>query len=137
MAGFFYILTKSEALSFTLLKQLISRNGMGEIMNTCETSKLKLNFYRLDRLISICLPDMHQHFKEENLNASLFSTSFFITLFSQVLQTQNNAKNIWKLERIWDFFIVYGWKAIYKVSLIMLRENEERLRASSFEMVLS
>lgn len=32
---------------------------------------------------------------------------------------------------------MYGWKAIYKVSLIMLRENEERLRASSFEMVLS
>jgi hypothetical protein len=47
------------------------------------------------------------------LNASLFSTSFFITLFSQVLQTQNNAKNIWKLERIWDFFIVVsGCKAL-------------------------
>jgi len=85
MAGFFYILTKNEALSFTLLKLLISKNEMGDIMNTCETSKLKLNFYRLDRLISIVLPDMHQHFKEENLNSSLFSTSFFITLFSQGL----------------------------------------------------
>jgi hypothetical protein len=30
-----------------------------------------------------------------------------------------------------------GWKAIYKASILMLRDNDERLRASCFEMVLS
>ena len=62
IAGFLYILTKSEAHSFTLLKHILKKNEFSDLMNT-ETEKLKLAFYRLDRLISICLPDMHQHFK--------------------------------------------------------------------------
>jgi len=86
IAGFLYLVTKSEAQSFALFKNMLKKYEMTDLMNT-ETPKLKLSFYRLDRLISICLPEMHQHFKEENISSALFSTSFFITLFSQVLQT--------------------------------------------------
>jgi ecotropic viral integration site 5 protein len=47
---------------------------------------LKLMFYQLDRLIAIYLPDLHNHFKDETINSSYFSSSFFITLFSSIMQ---------------------------------------------------
>lgn len=62
MAGFLYIMTKSEPLAFTIMKEVIVKNDMATLFNT-ETPMLKLDFYTLDRLISICLPDLHSHFK--------------------------------------------------------------------------
>lgn len=95
------------------MKALIAKFDMAVLFNT-ETPLLKLDFYILDRLISIFLPDLHHHFKvsapinqqEENVNSSFFSTSFFITLFTQVLQSQSNADNMWKLQRIWDYIVI-------------------------------
>lgn len=55
---------------------------------------------------------------------------------------------MWKLQRIWDYFLIvstlichhlllqYGWKAIFKVALILLGENEEKLLDMPFEMIL-
>jgi aarF domain-containing kinase len=126
LAGFLVLITKDQALSFALLRGLVNKYDMSEIFNA-DKSKLKLFFYTLDRLISIYLPDLHSHFKEESVNSSMFCTTFFITLFTQVLQTQQTPEKIWKLKRIWDYFIVYGWKAIFKVSVLMLRESEENL----------
>lgn len=84
MAGFLYLTFKEESKSFSVLKTVIHRYEMGELFDT-DTRLLKLRFYKLDRLISVCLPDLHNHFKEENINASLFATTFFITIFTQVL----------------------------------------------------
>jgi len=71
IAGFLYITTKSEALAFTIMAEVIKRNDMATLFNT-ETPVLKLDFYTLDRLISIFLPDLHSHFKvsfpENNLD---------------------------------------------------------------------
>ena len=93
------MMCKDEALSFQIMKEIIKKHDMSVLFNT-ETPMLKLSFYMLDRLISIQLPDLHSHFKvslraralilmsqEENVNSSFFSTSFFITLFTQVLQS--------------------------------------------------
>jgi len=52
-----------------------------------EVPMLKLMFYQLDRLIAINIPDLHDHFKDETISASLFSSSFFITLFTSHMQS--------------------------------------------------
>jgi len=44
------------------MKALIKKYDMAILFNT-ETPMLKLDFYILDRLISIFLPDLHSHFK--------------------------------------------------------------------------
>lgn len=62
MAGFLYLLYKDEAKSFSVLKHVISKYDMSELFQT-DTRLLKLSFYKLDRMISVCLPDLHQHFK--------------------------------------------------------------------------
>ena len=44
---------------------------------------------------------------------------------------------MWKLQRIWDYFIVFGWKAIFKTSILILQEFEESLLDMTFEMMLT
>ncbi len=61
IAGYLYILFENEALSFAVLKELIDKFNLQMLFNT-ELSMLRLQFYQLDRLISIALPDLHRHF---------------------------------------------------------------------------
>jgi len=63
IAGFLYLsLGKEEALAFAVMREIIERYAMTHLFNT-ELPMLKLMFYQLDRLISINLPDLHNHFK--------------------------------------------------------------------------
>lgn len=74
---------KEEAYAFAILREIIQKFEMDVLYNT-ELPMLKLLFYQLDRLISILLPDLHNHFKDEQINSSYFSSPFFFTLFTQV-----------------------------------------------------
>lgn len=136
IAGFLFLFLQDEALSFAVLREIINQFELSTLFNT-ELPMLKLNFYRLDRLISILLPDLHEHFKDESVNSSYFSSSYFITLFTQMMQYQTTNDNMWKLQRIWDYFIVFGWKAIFKTSILILQEFEESLLDMTFEMMLT
>ena len=62
IAGFLYLFLNDESLSFAVLREIIHKFRMSKLFNT-ELPMLKLNFYQLDRLISILLPDLHSHFK--------------------------------------------------------------------------
>jgi hypothetical protein len=67
IAGFLYLLFGDEALAFAVMRESISRFKMSQLFNT-ELPMLKLNFYQLDRLIAILLPDLHSHFRVSVLN---------------------------------------------------------------------
>lgn len=85
IAGFLYMaLGKSEELAFAVMREVIARFTMNDLFNT-QLPMLKLNFYQLDRLIAILLPDLHSHFKDEAINSSYFSAPYFITLFTSTL----------------------------------------------------
>jgi len=63
IAGFLYLtLEKDESLAFAVMREVIERFAMSHLFNT-ELPMLKLMFYQLDRLISINLGDLHNHFK--------------------------------------------------------------------------
>lgn len=109
---------------------------MHDLFNT-QLPMLKLNFYQMDRLIAILLPDLHSHFKDENVNSSYFSAPYFITLFTSTMQLQTSMDSAALLLRLWDYFIINGWKAIFKVSLAMLSHFEEQMLAMNFEVLLT
>ena len=77
IAGFLYLtMLKDESLSFAIMREVIERQNMSTLFNP-ELPMLKLMFYQLDRLISIFLPDLHEHFKVSNnpfLNVYLLTT---------------------------------------------------------------
>ena len=97
IAGFLYMtLDKDEALAFAVMRDVIDRYQISFLFNS-ELPMLKLMFYQLDRLISIHLPDLHDHFKNETISSSYFSSPFFVTLFTSILQTQSTFENSWLL----------------------------------------
>lgn len=125
IAGFLYLtLDKEEALAFAVMREVIERHAMANLFNM-ELPMLKLMFYQLDRLISIHLPDLHNHFKDETINSSYFSSPFFITLFTSIMQTQSTFLHAWKLQRVWDHFLIYGWKSIFKLCILILKTYED------------
>mmetsp|Transcript_18683 Transcript_18683/g.31949 ORF Transcript_18683/g.31949 Transcript_18683/m.31949 type:complete len:306 (-) Transcript_18683:36-953(-) len=137
IAGFLYLtLGKNEALAFAVMREVIEKYHIYNLFNE-EQPMLKLMFYQLDRLISIHLPDLHSHFKNETINSSYFSSPYFVTLFTSILQTQPTFENSWMLQRVWDHFLIYGWKAIYKTCILVLKTFEEQLLNMSFEMMLA
>ena len=77
---------QGESLAYTVMSRIITRYQMENLFNE-EVPMLKLMFYQLDRLIAINIPDLHDHFKDETISASLFSSSFFITLFTSHMQS--------------------------------------------------
>lgn len=79
IAGFLFLVFKgSEPLAFAILKSVINKFRMHELFNT-ELPMLKLNFYQLDRLIAILLPDLHMHFKVIFLSTFSFLRVFYRT----------------------------------------------------------
>jgi hypothetical protein len=106
VAGFLYVIVgRREDLAFALLKAVIARYSMHHLFDS-QLPMLKLNFYQLDRLIAILLPDLHTHFKDESINSSYFSAPYFITVFTSILQMQSHMRNCEALLRLWDYFIV-------------------------------
>lgn len=87
IAGFLYMtLGKEESYAFAVMREVIERFNMSQLFNP-ELPMLKLMFYQLDRLIAIYLPDLHNHFKDEQINSSYFSSPFFITIFTSIIQS--------------------------------------------------
>ena len=70
IAGFLYVMFEDEALAFGIIKAIIDKFKMSFLFNT-ELPMLKLNFYQLDRLISIILPDLHIHFRVRLLELTI------------------------------------------------------------------
>jgi hypothetical protein len=87
-------------LSFLSLVGLIQKFHL-ENLYAAELPRLKLLFYQLDRLICSELPEVYALFKTEMMSSGQFASSWFITLFSVVLQ-----KNQELLLEIWSLFIL-------------------------------
>lgn len=105
---------------------------MAELFNP-ELPRLKLFFYQLDRLLSIHLPLLHTHFKDEMVNSSYYSSPWFITIFTNSLQSQEGEVLSDKILELWDYFLTSGWKAIFRMALYLLKENETELLNMNFE----
>ena len=114
------------------------------------------------------LPQLHQHFKDEQINSGIFASAWFITQFTNSLQIQDKKFKKNKdptaqsdaeqpksslqdeqqedpevqyisdnLLQLWDYFVSSGWKAIFKMSLYILKANEEKLLQLGFEDILN
>ena len=136
LAGFFYFYFKDEEKAFKCMLGLIEKFNLTELFNS-NLPRLKLYFYVLDRLISIYLPDLHDHFKNEFITSSLFSSAWFITWFWNSISHQSTAELSENLLLFWDNFIIDGYLVIFQVAIILLGLFEEKLMPLSFEEMLN
>lgn len=127
---------KDETIAFKAFIGLINMFDMVHLFKE-ELPMLKLFFYKLDRLISMYLPDLYSHFKDECVQSSLFSASWFITLFSNTIQFQKSDSINEPLLKLWDFFMVYGFKGVFRAAIFLLQTFEICWYQLSFEQILA
>ena len=136
LAGFLLMFFNDEKTAFRAFWGLIEKFKMTELFKD-ELPLLKLFFYKLDRLVSMYLPDLYSHFKDEWVNSSLYSASWFITLFSNTIQFQKSDRINEPLLKLWDFFMVHGFKGVFRAAIFLLKTFETCLYQLSFEQVLA
>lgn len=70
---------------------------------------------QLECLIAVHLPELSIHLREDGIEATMYSSSWIKTLFSTF-----NSLPLELVERVWDVFLIKGWKIIYRVILGIL-----------------
>jgi hypothetical protein len=130
VVGTIFLQLQDEDLTFKTLVALIDKFQMKELFIS-SLPKLKLFFYTLDRIIAIILPELHEKFKEVSICSGHFSSPWFITLYSSVLQSRPEV-----LYPIWDMFILDGWKTIFKVAVVILSRLSRLIVAGKFEDIM-
>ncbi|XP_065582855.1 small G protein signaling modulator 3-like isoform X1 [Artemia franciscana] len=73
-------------------------------------------------LVAVHLPSLHTVLKEHDIELSLVTVNWYLTIFSSVLPFR-------QLLLLWDNFFLYGSIVMFKLSLMLLRSQEEFLRA--------
>ena len=130
IAGTIYSQFQDEEKSFKFMVALIEKYKMTELF-TRDLPKLKQFFYQLDRIIGIELPELHQLFKQISIGSGHFSASWFITLFASHLQFRPIL-----LSRLWDLFLLDGWKTIFKAAVVILKQLSSELINATFEDIM-
>ncbi|CAD2218271.1 Rab-GTPase-TBC domain containing protein, putative [Angomonas deanei] len=80
----------------------------------------------LQQQIAQLLPRLHRHLAEEEMELSAIVAPWFLTLFTHQLPTA-------LLARVWDFFILQGWRVLLQVAVYLLRKEEPVLVTLSME----
>lgn len=86
--------------------------------------------YIAEKLMHQFLPKLSQHLEKENIHISMFVTSWLITVYT----------SIWPFDlvsRVWDCFLVEGWKVVYRVMLALMESGQKDLLGLQFEEILN
>lgn len=136
MAEFILSFAKDEAISFSILAGVIDRLSLGKIYGENMNLLIK-EFYRLDKLLGICLPRLQEYLRIMNVTPGLYSTSWFITLFTATMDEESKSNEVNKfLVAAWDHFIALGWKGVYKAVIFLLGKLGERVEELETSSVL-
>ncbi|KAI4828264.1 hypothetical protein KUCAC02_022369 [Chaenocephalus aceratus] len=90
---------------------------------------LHCKFYQLERLMQEQLPDLWSHFQELNLEAHMYASQWFLTLFTAKFP-------LCMVFHITDLLLCEGLNIIFNVALALLKTSKEDLLQADFEGAL-
>ena len=135
IAGLICLMFKDQELSFKGLIQLIDKHEMKELF-VQDVPLLKRYLFQMDRLIYLYYPELMDHLKAEGIECCLYASPWFITLFTTFVSYSNDELPSSVLLKIWDEFLLHGWKVIFKVGLFLLSEVKDKLMTLRFEEIM-
>ena len=107
-----------EESSFFMLHSLMKKYNM-EGFYLPGFPIIKKTFYILLNLEKKFLPKIYELFKKEGMIPSMYASEWFICLFSRNLEFKS-------LVRIFDIFLLEGYKVIYRFALAFLKLKEDK-----------
>lgn len=91
---------------------------------------LKVCQFQFQQLFQLHHPRLAAHFEKHGVVADLYTTEWFMTLFTyRAIPPETSA-------RIWDTFLADGWKAIHRAGLAILSISEHTLLQYEFEGIV-
>lgn len=85
--------------------------------------------YIADKLMKQFVPKLWKHLEVEGIHNSMYVTQWLLTLYTSSFPFD-------LVSRVWDSFLVEGWKCIYRVMLGLLKHAEPTLLQMPFEQIL-
>ena len=125
IVAFLYENILDEEDSFYIICGLFLNNDFYSIFKN-QMSQLKNYFIIMERLIYLYLPKIYCHFKSNKVKPDFFLTPFFITLFTHIYPAIQEKNNIFVI-KIWDAFIINGWKSVFEAILTLLKIKEKTI----------
>lgn len=122
------LLQLSEEESFILLCKIMQDYRMREIYKPT-MAELGLCIYQLECLVQELLPELYVHFQTQNFYTSMYSSSWFLTLFTSNLPLH-------LAYRVMDLFLSEGLDMIFRLSVAILRICKEDLLKLDMEGLL-
>jgi hypothetical protein len=104
-----------------------------------------------EKLMDHHLPELAKHMEAEGVTLPMYSIKWFVTgkrfYAIAVVPTTDFAVDVSVVfscsfqfdlvTRIWDLFLLQGWKVVYRIMLAILKLNETVLLAMSFEGIMT
>ncbi len=132
ISAFLIKITNNEEESFYIMMGLILNTNFKVIFYN-DLSKLEIYFSVFERLLSLFLPELSNCFKIHSILTNFYASPWFITLFTSTINKNSKLEVIIK---IFDNFILSGWKTIYNTSLKLLESREQLILTMKSENIL-
>ena len=132
VGAFIIKITEDEEESFYFLMGLFKYTDYRSIFKT-DLSKLKLYFSIFDVVLKLYIPTLESYFEENKVKSNYYLSAWFIALFTSLVK---RGKKLDAFLKIFDLFLIDGWKAIFNISMDILRKNEEILLTMKNEGLL-
>uniref|UniRef100_A0A673YJ16 RAB GTPase activating protein 1 like n=1 Tax=Salmo trutta TaxID=8032 RepID=A0A673YJ16_SALTR len=122
------LLHMPEEQAFCVLVKIMYEYGLRELYKK-NFEDLHCKFYQLERLLQEQLPDLWSHFQELNLEAHMYASQWFLTLFTAKFP-------LCMVFHITDLLLCEGLNIIFNVALALLKTSKEDLLQADFEGAL-
>uniref|UniRef100_A0A671SLM5 Rab GTPase-activating protein 1-like n=1 Tax=Sinocyclocheilus anshuiensis TaxID=1608454 RepID=A0A671SLM5_9TELE len=122
------LLHMPEEQAFCVLVKIMYNYGLRELYKN-NFEDLHCKFYQLERLLQEQLPDLWSHFQDLNLEAHMYASQWFLTLFTAKFP-------LCMVFHITDLLLCEGLNIIFNVALALLKTSKEDLLQADFEGTL-
>ncbi|KAM7388049.1 hypothetical protein PAMP_024250 [Pampus punctatissimus] len=122
------LLHMPEEQAFSVLVKIMFEYGLRALYKN-NFEDLHCKFYQLERLMQEQLPDLWSHFQELNLEAHMYASQWFLTLFTAKFP-------LCMVFHITDLLLCEGLNIIFNVALALLKTSKEDLLQADFEGAL-
>ncbi|KAM6262124.1 rab GTPase-activating protein 1-like isoform 2-T3 [Porphyrio hochstetteri] len=122
------LLHMPEEQAFCVFVKIMYGYGLRDLYRN-NFEDLHCKFFQLEKLIQEQLPDLHSHFSNLNLEAHMYASQWFLTLFTAKFP-------LCMVFHIIDLLLCEGMNIIFHVALALLKTSKEDLLQADFEGAL-
>ncbi|NXG25328.1 RBG1L protein, partial [Grallaria varia] len=122
------LLHMPEEQAFCVFVKIMYDYGLRDLYRN-NFEDLHCKFFQLEKLMQEQLPELHSHFTDLNLEAHMYASQWFLTLFTAKFP-------LCMVFHIIDLLLCEGMNIIFHVALALLKTSKEDLLQADFEGAL-